>query len=83
MTGRCYKGARVAAVVAAGILLMPFVLLALVPMLIMFVPVAVVGIPLIAPVMLSGVVAARWEGRARALHPAPSNALKRPTLVAR
>lgn len=93
MTGRLYsfpssrwKGARVIAAVMAGILLLPFVLLALVPMLIMFVPVAVVGIPLLAPVMLSGVMAARWEGRARlscAAGDKQAGALKRPTLLAR
>jgi sugar phosphate permease len=78
-----WTGARAIAAVAAGVLLLPFVLLALVPMLIMFVPVAVIGIPVIAPVMLSGVIAARWEDRQRVSRPAPSPALKRPTLVAR
>jgi hypothetical protein len=55
-------------------------------MLLMFVPVAVVGIPVIAPVMLSGVMAARWEGRQRLAHSARNqqgSALKGPTLVAR
>lgn len=90
MTGKLYSFpgsrwtcARVAAAVVAGILLLPFVLLALVPMLVMFVPVAIIGIPVIAPVMLSGVLAARWEGRERAPHAATSGALKRPTLLAR
>jgi len=78
--------ARVIAAVTASVLLLPFVLVALVPMLIMFVPVAVIGIPVIAPVMLSGVIAARWEGRQRVLraaHKQQNGSLKRPTLVAR
>lgn len=78
-----WTGVRVIAAITAGVLLVPFVLVALVPMLIMFVPVAVVGIPVIAPVMLSGVFAARLEGRQRLSSAAPSGALKRPTLVAR
>jgi sugar phosphate permease len=78
-----WTAARMIAALLAGLLLLPFVLVALVPMLIMFVPVAVIGIPVIAPVMLSGVIAARWEGRQRITSAAPSGALKRPTLVAR
>jgi hypothetical protein len=54
------------AAMSAGLLLLPFVLVALIPMLIMFVPIAVVGIPVIVPVMLSGKLAARWEGEQRA-----------------
>jgi hypothetical protein len=56
---------RCVATALAALLLLPFLLLAVVPMALMLVPVAVVGIPLMAPVMLSGFVTARYEAARR------------------
>lgn len=72
-----WSAARIVATVCAVILLLPFLLLAMLPMLIMFVPIAVIAIPVIAPVMLSGKLAAQWEKRARAPQPAAAARLKR------
>jgi hypothetical protein len=71
------------AAVLAAVLLTPFVLVALLPMLIMFVPIAVVAIPAIAPVMLSGKLAARWEGRQRAARTDAAHAIKRAPVAVR
>ena len=57
---------RAIASVAAILLLPPFVVLAVAPMLLMLVPVALIGIPFIVPAMLSGSLAARAEDRQRA-----------------
>ena len=48
-----YGSLKLMAAVLATVLLLPVLLLAFLPMLIMFVPIAVVGIPVIAPMMLS------------------------------
>jgi hypothetical protein len=69
------------AAVVAGVLLVPVVLLAVLPMLIMFVPIAVVAIPVIAPVMLSGKLAARWEGEQRASRAAGGHIKATPIVV--
>jgi hypothetical protein len=67
------------AVSVAIVLLPPFVALALAPMLLMLVPVAMVGIPFILPAMLSGSLAARADERRRtSLKP-----LRRPLVVVR
>lgn len=67
----------------AGVLLAPCLLLALLPMLVMFVPVAVVAIPVIAPMMLSGTLAAHWERRQRALQRDAASQMKRAPVVVR
>ena len=54
---------RVCAVLAAGLLLPPFVLLAIVPMLLMLVPVAMVGIPFLIPALVSGPLAEHGQQR--------------------
>lgn len=53
-------------VTALGLLL-PFVLVALLPVCLMLLPVAVIAIPIIAPVMLGGRAAGRCERRATGL----------------
>jgi hypothetical protein len=75
--------AKLLVAVLAGVLLLPVLLLAVIPMLIMFVPIAVVGIPVIAPVMLSGKLAARWEVQARTARAASATRLKSAPLVVR
>jgi hypothetical protein len=52
--------------IAALLLLPPFLLLAVVPMLLVLSPVALIGIPFILPAMVSGSLAARSEDRQRA-----------------
>jgi hypothetical protein len=52
---------RVTTTVAAVLLLPPFLLLAVLPMLLFMLPVAIVGIPFIIPALLSVSVAARSE----------------------
>lgn len=54
---------RVAAAVAAVFLLPPFIALAIAPMLIMLVPVAIVGIPFMIPAFFSGTLSASLELR--------------------
>lgn len=78
-----WSAARIVATVSACVLLMPFLILALLPMLIMFVPIAVVGIPVIAPVMLSGKLAAHWERRQRTSPATATARLKRAPAVVR
>lgn len=63
------QGCRISRLLAAAsavALLPPFVALALAPMLLMLIPVAIVGIPFMVPAMLSGSLAARSEARRRA-----------------
>jgi len=57
---------RVIATAAAVLLVPPFVVLAIAPMLLLLVPVALIGIPFIIPAMLSGSLAAREEDIQRA-----------------
>lgn len=57
---------RVIATIAAVLLVPPFVVLAIAPMLLLLVPVALIGIPFIVPAMLSGSLAAREEDIQRA-----------------
>ena len=52
--------------VATILLLPPFVALAVVPMLLFLLPIALIGIPFIVPAMLCGSLAARTEDRQRA-----------------
>lgn len=74
---------KLVAAVFAAVLLTPCVLVALLPMLIMFVPIAVIAIPLIAPVMLSGKLAARWEAKQPSVRPIAVTAIKRAPLAVR
>lgn len=83
VTNPRWSGARIVATVVACLLLLPFLLLALLPMLVMFVPIAVVAIPVIAPMMLSGKLAAHWEGRTRLPQGAAGARLKRTPAVVR
>jgi hypothetical protein len=63
---------RITATIAAVLLIPPFVLLAVAPMMLVLAPVALIGIPFIVPAMLSGSLAAREEDRQRASwRPAP------------
>lgn len=57
--------AKLVATASAIALLPPFIALALAPMLLMLVPVALVGIPFMVPAMLTGSLAARAEDRRR------------------
>lgn len=54
---------RVAAAVAALLLLPPFIALAVAPMLLLLVPVAIVGIPFMIPAFFSGTLSSRVELR--------------------
>jgi hypothetical protein len=78
-----WSAGRVVATVSACVLLMPFLIVALLPMLIMFVTIAVVAIPVIAPVMLSGKLAAHWERRQRTSPVEATTRLKRAPAVLR
>jgi hypothetical protein len=56
----------------AVLLVPPFIVLAVAPMLLLLLPVALIGIPFIVPAMLSSSLAARTEDRKRAsLRPKP------------
>jgi hypothetical protein len=57
---------RVITTIAAIVLIPPFVVLAIAPMLLLLLPVALIGIPFIIPAMLSGSLAAREEDIQRA-----------------
>jgi hypothetical protein len=78
-----WRSFRLSIAVLTGVFLLPFLLLALLPMLIMFVPIAVVAIPLIAPVMLSGKLAAHWELQQRKGRPEAAPTIKRAPVVVR
>ncbi|HKU44850.1 MAG TPA: hypothetical protein VJR89_42115, partial [Polyangiales bacterium] len=58
--------ARVLATIATVLLVPPFIALAVLPMLLVLVPVALICIPFIVPAMLSGSLAARDEDVKRA-----------------
>lgn len=57
---------RTLAIIASVLLVPPFIALAVVPMLLLLLPVALICIPFIVPAMLSGSLAARSEDRQRA-----------------
>lgn len=57
---------RVVATVATIFLLPPFLLLAVVPMLLFSLPIALIGIPFILPALCAGSLAARTEDQKRA-----------------
>lgn len=57
---------RVTATVMAVILLPPFIALAILPMLLFMLPVALIGIPFIIPALITGSLAAREEDKLRA-----------------
>jgi hypothetical protein len=63
---RSYGVLRLIATGAAILLLPPFLVLAVAPMLLVLAPIALIGIPFIVPAMLSGSLAARSEDRQRA-----------------
>jgi hypothetical protein len=62
---RMRGASKIAATAFAVALLPPFIALALAPMLLMLVPVAIVGIPFMLPAMLAGSLAARAEDQRR------------------
>jgi hypothetical protein len=64
-------------------LLLPVLILAMLPMLIMFVPIAVIAIPVIAPMMLSGKLAAHWEREQRRAHSEAATHIKRAPIAVR
>jgi hypothetical protein len=68
---------RVVATIASLLLLPPFIVLAVAPMLLLLVPVAMVGIPFIIPALFNGTVAAFLEDQRRASW----KPLPRPALV--
>jgi hypothetical protein len=57
---------RVTTTIAAALLLPPFIALAIIPMLLFLLPVALIGIPFIIPALISGSLAARSEDKFRA-----------------
>jgi hypothetical protein len=57
---------RVMATVATILLLPPFLLLAVVPMLLFSLPIALIGLPFILPALCTGTLAARTEDQKRA-----------------
>lgn len=63
---------RVLATIATVLLLPPFLVLAIAPMLLLLAPVALIGIPFIVPAMLSGSLAAREDDRVRASYRPPA-----------
>lgn len=74
---------KLMAAALTALLLLPFLLLALLPMLFMLVPIAVIAIPVIAPVMLSGKLAARWELEQRSARSSAATPIKRAPAVVR
>jgi hypothetical protein len=63
---KVHKLVRVTACAIAALLLPPFVVLAIAPMLLALIPVAMVGLPFLIPAMMSGSLAAGLEERRRA-----------------
>lgn len=57
---------RVSMTIAAVLLLPPFIALAILPMLLLLAPVALIGVPFIIPALLTGSLAARSEDKVRA-----------------
>lgn len=76
-TAGASKVLRVTATITAVILLPPFIALAVLPMLLFLVPVALIGIPFIIPALITGSLAAREEDKLRASWrpPVPNRAL--------
>jgi hypothetical protein len=65
-SGRLRSVLRVTMTIATLLLLPPFILLAIVPMLLLLAPVALIGVPFIIPALISGSLAARSEDKVRA-----------------
>lgn len=78
-TGRLRGVLRVTTTIAALLLLPPFIALAIVPMLLLLAPVALIGVPFIIPALVSGSLAARSEDKFRASWrpPVPQPVLRR------
>jgi hypothetical protein len=77
-TNRLAGVLRVTTTIAAVLLLPPFIALAIIPMLLFLLPVALIGIPFIIPALISGSLAARSEDKLRASWrpPAPAPVLR-------
>ena len=74
-TARSHGLLRVTATIVTVLLVPPFIALAVLPMLLLLAPVALICIPFIVPAMLSGSLAARSEDIQRASwRPAPQRA---------
>jgi len=67
-TVRMRSAVRTLVALAAVLLLAPFLLLAVAPMLLMLGPVAVIGIPMIVPALLCSSLGARSRERKRSSH---------------
>lgn len=77
-SGRLAGVVRLTATIAAVVLLPPFIALAIIPMLLFLLPIALIGIPFIIPALLTGSLAARSEDKLRASYrpPVPSVVLR-------
>lgn len=64
-TVRLHAGLRVLMALAALLLLPPFLLLMVAPMLLMLGPVVLIGVPMIVPALLFGLLGARSHARMR------------------
>jgi hypothetical protein len=65
-TSRLRGVLRVTTTIATVLLLPPFILLAMAPMLLLLAPVALIGVPFIIPALITGSLAARSEDKLRA-----------------
>lgn len=65
-SGRLHGVLRISMTIAAVVLLPPFIALAVLPMLLLLAPVALIGVPFIIPALLTGSLAARSEDKVRA-----------------
>ena len=65
-SGQLHRALRVSMTIAAVLLLPPFIALAILPMLLLLAPVALIGVPFIIPALLTGSLAARSEDKVRA-----------------
>jgi hypothetical protein len=65
-SGGLHRVLRTSMTIAALLLLPPFIALAVLPMLLLLAPVALIGVPFIIPALLTGSLAARSEDKVRA-----------------
>lgn len=65
-SGRLHRVVRISMTIVAVLLLPPFIALAVLPMLLLLAPVALIGVPFIIPALLTGSLAARSEDKVRA-----------------
>jgi len=65
-SSRLHRAVRISMTIVAVLLLPPFIALAVLPMLLLLAPVALIGVPFIIPALLTGSLAARSEDKVRA-----------------